>query len=176
MACPYVEVKCRYANCHSVITRKVASIHEAGCGFRPYRCNWCQQCDSWYDDVSINHWPVCPKYPVICSQCGAEVERQQLPSHVEDDHTLVDCEFSSAGCKTRLPRKDLQDHLCTELLAHVTLLNRRLADENMILSRRLTDLEVKMASEIGELKIKISDQMKNKQVIVISVIGGSLVN
>ena len=83
---------------------------------------------------------------------------------MEDDHTLVDCEFSSAGRKTRLPRKDLQGHFCTELLAHVMLLNRRLADENMALSRRLTDLEVRMASEIGELKIKISDQMKNKQV------------
>ena len=155
--CPYVEVKCRYARCHSVAKRKDISLHDASCGFRPFRCHWCQLYDSWYDDVIKTHWPLCPQYPVPCEQCLVKVERQRLPHHVEEDCplTMVDCEFSYAGCKARLPRKDLQGHINTELLVHLTMVNKKLANENVILSRRLSDLETKMADQKRELLDKM---------------------
>ena len=152
-ACPHVEMKCQYVNCHGIAKRKDISLHEASCGFRPFHCDWCQHYDSWYDDVINNHWPLCPKYPVHCKQCDVKVQRQCLPHHVEDDCplTMVDCEFSSAGCKERLLRKDLQDHLSTKLYVHLAMVNAKLANENVILSRRLSDLEVKMADQKSEL-------------------------
>eukprot|EP00731_Ephydatia_muelleri_P011747 Em0006g641a len=166
-ACPHVEMKCQHANCHGVAKRKDISLHEASCGFRPFHCDWCQHYDSWYDDVINNHWPLCPKYPVPCEQCEVKVERQRLPQHVEDDCPLkmVDCEFSSAGCKERLLRKDLQVHLNTELLVHLAMVNKKLANENVILSKRLSDLEVKMADQKSELdkmaveKVRIETKM-----------------
>ena len=140
--CPHLEMKCRYANCHSVAKREDISLHEAVCGFRPFHCDWCHDYASWYDDVINNHWPLCPKYPVPCEQCEGIIERQNIAHHVKDDCplTVVDCEFSSEGCKVRLPRKDVQSHLNNELLVHLTMINRKLANENVILSKRLDQI------------------------------------
>ena len=163
--CPLVEVECRYANCHHVTKRKDVSSHEASCGFRPFCCNWCQKYNTWHDDVTDHHWPVCPKYPVSCHQCKASVERQLLPHHVEEDCllTLVDCEFSSVGCKARLPRVDLQGHLTGEQLLHLTMVNRKLVNENAVLSKRISALELRaaekeaaMRDEIAHLKVKLN--------------------
>ena len=180
-ACPFVEVKCRYDNCHHETKRKDISSHEESCGFRPFCCKWCQKYDTWYDDVTHHHWPVCPKYPVSCLQCNATVEREHVPHHVEEDclFTMVDCEFSSVGCKARFPRMDLQGHITADQLLHLTMVNRKLVNENAILSRRVSNLEVwavdqkrevekmaaekadveaKMAKELAQLTVKLSNQ------------------
>ena len=182
-ACPFVAVECRYDNCHHETKRKDMSSHEESCGFRPFCCKWCQKYDTWYDDVTHHHWPVCPKYPVSCLQCNATVERQHLPHHVEQDCllTMVDCEFSSVGCKARFPRMDLQGHITTDQLLHLTMVNRKLVNENAILSKSLSDLDVrvadqkreveklaaekkelesKMADDIAQLTIKLSNQKR----------------
>ena len=159
--CPLVEVECRYANCHHVTKRKDVSSHEASCGFRPFCCNWCQKYNTWHDDVTDHHWPVCPKYPVSCHQCKASVERQLLPHHVEEDCllTLVDCEFSSVGCKARLPRVDLQGHLTGEQLLHLTMVNRKLLNENAVLSKRISDLEVSVADQKREIEKMVAEKI-----------------
>eukprot|EP00731_Ephydatia_muelleri_P004977 Em0002g1153a len=182
-ACPFVAVECRYDNCHHETKRKDMSSHEESCGFRPFCCKWCQKYDTWYDDVTHHHWPVCPKYPVSCLQCNATVERQHLPHHVEQDCllTMVDCEFSSVGCKAHFPRMDLQGHITTDQLLHLTMVNRKLVNENAILSKSLSDLDVrvadqkreveklaaekkelesKMADEVAQLTIKLSNQKR----------------
>eukprot|EP00731_Ephydatia_muelleri_P004900 Em0002g1076a len=144
-ACPFVEVKCRYDNCHHETKRKDISSHEESCGFRPFAVN------------------------------GAK------NTTLEEDclFTMVDCEFSSVGCKARFPRMDLQGHITADQLLHLTMVNRKLVNENAILSRRVSNLEVwavdqkrevekmaaekadvetKMAKELAQLTVKLSNQ------------------
>ncbi|KAL5493542.1 hypothetical protein EMCRGX_G014740 [Ephydatia muelleri] len=158
IACPCVEVKCQYADCRTIARRADILSHQASCGLRPFRCEWCQQYDSRYDDV-VKHWPLCPKFLVECAECKKMVERQNLSHHVDDECplALVNCEFSNVGCTTRLLRKDCQAHLNAEMVVHVTMMNRKLLNENGILAGRVLELETKMADEIEKFEAQVHD-------------------
>lgn len=162
VACPCVDVKCKYADCRTTGRRADISSHQTSCGFRPFRCEWCQLYDSSYDDV-VKHWPVCPMFPVECAECKKTVERRNLSRHVNDECPLamIDCEFSSVGCTTRLPRKDCQVHLIAEMVAHLTMINRKLFNENGGLARRVVELETKMADQKENFEAQVHD-LENK--------------
>ena len=82
---------------------------------------------------------------------------------------MVDCEFSSVGCKARFPRMDLQGHITADQLLHLTMVNRKLVSDNAILSKRLSELDVrvadqkteveKLAAEKQELESKMADKV-----------------
>ena len=82
---------------------------------------------------------------------------------------MVDCEFSSVGCKARFPRMDLQGHITANQLLHLTMVNRKLVSDNAILSKRLSELDVrvadqkteveKLAAEKQELESKMADKV-----------------
>lgn len=156
-ACPYVELRCRYVDCDTVAKRQDMPLHETACKFRPYGCEHCASYASTFDDVVNVHWSVCPKYPVPCpNKCDRPIERQLLQHHVDGECPLtsVICEFSYAGCQAKVLRKDVQSHLSTDILPHLSMvsnMNRQLLLSNRDLSEKVVALE----ASAGEQKAKI---------------------
>ena len=91
---------------------------------RPYCCEHCNTFRSNYDDVIVNHWPVCNYFPVLCTNdCGEFLCRQDLECHIANNCplTIIDCDFKHIGCKERLPRSNMSVHLAESIDTHLSL-------------------------------------------------------
>ena len=126
--CQFVGVGCQY-KCGEWFQRRHIAAHESkGCPKRPYTCDHCQAYQAVYDDVVQNHYPQCNKYPVACpNKCReSPFERHQLESHLKDECPLVQvaCPYQYAGCRAELVRKDIPQHIETEMSLHLALLAR----------------------------------------------------
>ena len=121
--CVFVTVKCTH--CSESYQRRHINHHQSEeCPKRPFTCEHCKDYESTYADVTTNHWSVCGCYPVPCSnKCGPVLQRQNIESHVAKDCplTVIECDFHYAGCKVRLPRKDMGKHLRVELVTHTSM-------------------------------------------------------
>ena len=121
--CVFVTVKCTH--CSESHQRQHINHHQSEeCPKRPFTCKHCKDYKSSYEDITTNHWSVCGCYPVPCSnKCGAVLQRQNFESHIAKDCplTVINCDFHYAGCKVRLPRKDMGKHLRVELVTHTSM-------------------------------------------------------
>ena len=164
--CGFAVLCCEH--CGESIQRCLTKEHESEqCPKRPFSCDYCRDYESTFEDVANNHWPVCKCYPVPClNGCAMTVERQHLEHHIatECPLTKVECEFSYAGCKVTLPRKEMSDHVRENPLDHIRLLavhNQKLAaqivgkDEHVM--KVLTDLK-ETVDELKDKNQKLEDQ------------------
>ena len=163
--CQLVSIECTFCG-DGDIQRKDLKEHEEGkCSKRPYSCEYCEDYESTFEDITTNHWPVCPSLPVPCpNECGASPKLGSLDNHVENECPLqlVDCAFKCAGCNERLPRKDIPDHITQSLALHMSLLATSHQQELKKLNGRISDLEMQLekatelqnqsAAEIAELR------------------------
>ena len=172
--CEHSNINCTF--CQNTFLRSELHHHKTEfCDKRPFSCEHCSDYESTYKDVVNNHWPVCRHHPVKCpSECGAFPQRQNVKSHVENDCplTMMDCDFNYAGCKVRLPRKNMPNHLQDNLAKHVSLLaisHKKQQEEigEFTPLRRQTELEIKGLKELRmqhELEIKgIKDTQQKLQ-------------
>ncbi len=94
---------------------------KAECPKRRVRCQYCKS-KGEYQMITGGHTDTCPCYPLACPQaCGAKVLRKDLTAHqgvcpLEP----VACPFSDIGCKVKVPRRDLDKHIQSSMLQHVT--------------------------------------------------------
>ena len=165
VACKYGEVSCAHDGCLERFQRRLAAEHGAVCPKRPFRCEHCDAYASTYEDVVSSHWSACDKFPVPCPN-GCEVgsvERCGLQHHVDEEcpATVVDCEFSFAGCKERLPRKDMPDHLLKNTGAHLSLLAVCFHQRTQRSEEEIKKLSLKV--EHGNEKISKLEQDKDEQ-------------
>ena len=111
--------------CQKNIQRKELKEHKAAkCPQRPYSCDYCNDYESTCEDVTTNHWPICPSRPVLCTnQCGVYPEYKQLDEHLSQHCTLaiIKCPFDYAGCTCEFQRKDVEVHLSEKLAYHMSL-------------------------------------------------------
>ena len=110
VGCAYTKVKCLF--CSQMHQRQILQDHQTSkCPKRPYTCRMCDEYESTYDDVTTSHVPECKCRPVECpNSCGASnLQQQHLEEHVSSQCPLacVECEFSDAGCDTKVYRRDL---------------------------------------------------------------------
>ena len=137
-----------YAFCGNNIQRRDLKQHEEHkCLQRPYSCEYCEEYQSTYKDMTANHWPVCPSRPVPCpNECGTSPELGFLDHHVENKCLLqlVDCVFKYAGCNERLPRKDMSDHITQSLVVHMSLQATNHQQELRKLNGRISELETQL--------------------------------
>lgn len=106
--CPFVKVSCQY--CSKSFQRGQICAHVGTCPRRPFMCEYCQSYDSFYEEVSSIHWPVCRYYPVLCPNgCNEHVARQSLRRHIAKNcsMTVIECDFKLFGCTAKLSRKDI---------------------------------------------------------------------
>ena len=83
--CQFTKVQCLY--CTEPFQHSDVEVHQNDeCLKRPFSCEYCNDHNSTFEDVTTNHWPVCGSYPVLCpNKCSSEtIERQNLDSHVDD--------------------------------------------------------------------------------------------
>lgn len=124
--CKFEVVECSQG-CGEKFQRRFVRKHQTKiCICRPYNCDYCEY-GSIYEDVRRNHWPVCPNYPVHCPS-GCEVgtvARKELDRHLTEECPLhkIECEFSYAGCKAKVRRKDMPTHMSESFVKHLSMLS-----------------------------------------------------
>ncbi len=159
--CAFAEVQCRHNGCEQSVPRHLITSHQTSkCPQRPFNCEHRLEYESTYHDVTTNHWPECKNYPVSCPNgCTPNtMQRHSLVSHLEDECPLqeVECEFGHAGCKSKLPRKDMPDHLSNsmEMVHHMSLL----AKENHRLRQQNQELTAQLSQRVDGLTMQLSQQ------------------
>ena len=135
------------SHCKTRIQRQVIKEHETKeCPKRPFLCVHCNKYRSSYEDVTLKHAPVCPAQLVECPyKCGAQIEHRCVESHSVDDCPLyeIQCPFLNAGCKVKLPRKDM--YMPTHVVVDSLAVHMTLQQETLL-------------RELGELKTEIKVQ------------------
>ena len=159
--CQFVEVKCEHGPCGEWFQRRhIVSHQNKQCRKRPYSCEYCHNCNSTFEDVTVSHYPECKKYPVACPNCcqNSPFERQELELHLKEKCPLaqVKCPLHYAGCEVRLPRKDMPEHM-RDTATHMTMLasvTQTLLKENEDLQKDTDDLK----RENRQLKVKAQER------------------
>ena len=161
--CQFVEVECKHGCGERFQRRYITSHQNKQCRMRPYSCEYCHDCDSTFEDVTVTHYPECKKYPVSCPNGCQEnlFERQELETHLKEECPLteVNCPLHYAGCEVRLPRKDMPEHM-KDMIAHLTLLatvTQTLQKENQELRREVKDLNVQKLGLPVEYRVRKSE-------------------
>jgi len=165
--CQYAKVKCSF--CAETITRNRLHHHKSElCNKRPFSCEHCNEYESTYGDVINNHWPVCGCHPVYCpNKCGAFPRRKDVDGHVNQvcPLTVIDCDFSYAGCEVRLPRGEVATHLKDDMVKHFSLLaiSHKKQQKDLKGQRELLNAQ---QVEIEDLKrqMKTSKQQQNTSI------------
>ena len=128
VGCQFSEVDCTY--CVQPFQRRYVQAHQSDdCPKRPYACQHCNKYavtfKATYEEVTQNHWPVCPFFPLSCpNNCELVLQRQEVEHHVSQDCplTLVLCDFHMVGCQIELTRQDMPSHISENLTGHMSLL------------------------------------------------------
>ena len=96
------------------------------CQLRPYACEFCNKYSSTYDNVITQHYFECPDFLMPCpNQCtDVKFKRSNLDEHLltECPDEIVSCRFSEMGCKDKMKRSELQQHMEDSVLQHQLLM------------------------------------------------------
>ena len=185
--CKFVSLQCLY--CSTMFLRSEIGAHESClCSKRPYSCEYCANYSSSHDDVTKNHWPECPYYPMQCPNGCIEIT---IPRHLLESHvskicplTVIDCAFKAVGCNIRAPRKEMEAHLDNAVTTHQCLTMIAKVQEKIdVTSKQITDVEqsiarieetsVKQAAELSKTIDKMSKQIAKVEQLAATVGGNS---
>ena len=153
--CQFVEIECKHGCGERFQRRHITSHQNKQCRMRPYSCEYCHDCDSTFEDITVTHYPECKKYPVSCPNgCQDNLfERQEMELHLKEEcpHEEVNCPLHYAGCEVRLSRKDMPEHM-RDTVTHLTLLatvTQTLLKENQELKQCNQQLAVKQSTMVA---------------------------
>ena len=158
--CHFVMVKCTVSElCKVKILRNALNNHTNNvCQYRQFRCEHCGY-QSTYLVITTEHYDQCPDYPVLCpNNCSKQTyPRGQLDAHLTlCPEQEVDCTFSEMGCKEKLKRRQLQQHLTTNSLQHQMIMCQayRLQNETIaLLQQDKRKLEEQVSCLADQLQI-----------------------
>ena len=160
--CKYVVIKCLY--CSKLLQRSDIQIHlNDHCHRRPFSCKYCGEFESYYEDVTTNHWPICGYYLVPCpNECGETLQRQNLENHIANDCplTVVDCDFKHVGCEVKLLHKDLSAHLVENIVTHVSL--QAASYKQLVMKFEKENKELKLKNEQLNQRVKEQERQLTK--------------
>ena len=151
--CQFVEVGCVHGCGERFQRRHIASHQDEKCPERPYSCEYCHDYESTFEDVTEDHYLDCEMYPVTCpNKCRGDIfKRQDMEKHVNEcPLEEIHCPLHYAGCKVRLPRKDMPDHM-SDTVTHMTLL----ATVTQSMQQNIEDLKnenQELRQEVKELR------------------------
>ena len=121
--CQYIVVACPIL-CGECVQRRDLEGHKAtDCPNRQFTCVHCAY-EATYQEIVIDHWPKCSKYPLECpNNCGErDIERQHLHKHLHDcPLEVIECQFDYAGCTEKVKRRKMQSHVESSVNAHLQL-------------------------------------------------------
>ena len=158
IGCLFVQVECTY--CKEELQRMYVVEHEETvCLKRPARCDFCNNYESTFEDVSTNHASVCPCRMVDCpNECGESIPRKALESHMANVCPLevISC---YAGCGEALPRQDIESHINDNLASHLTLQTVKHQQQVEMLESRIQEVEKENLKLKQELETLRSEKM-----------------
>ena len=158
VGCQFTKVKCIHCKLQGFFRSDIERHQSSECVQRPFVCELCEEYQATYEEVTGEHAQCCKCRPVECpNQCGSVVQHQRLQEHLSRVCELaeVECEFSHAGCETKVIRRDLSSHSRDNVATHMSLL----AVENQELKSRLEDQTETLASFM-ECKEELDDERK----------------
>ena len=125
--CQFVTVACPYG-CGDGFQRCRLKGHKASdCPKRVFTCNYCSY-EATYNEVISEHWPICKKFILQCSnECGENaIERQLLQKHLDKTcpRQVIKCEFRRAGCLFESQRQYMKTHLDEKVKVHLAKVSR----------------------------------------------------
>ena len=156
--CKYVDVECSNEFCTEHCQRYDLDSHLSY--YCPKREFTCQHCNfkATYEVVSNDHWPQCSFYPVPCpNACGIQaMERGDLEAHLlQCPLEEVECDFSHAGCNTKLPRQDMERHTGESTQKHLVLtsakglkLEQKLQEQQETFQQKLQEQQQEAAEKL----------------------------
>ena len=111
--CGYQLVQCGNKCGAEMERRKVEKHKKDHCELRRYKCPHCWHWNT-YKKVTSEHFKECVGFPLDRpNNCGEKgIRRKDTSSHLcACPEEVVPCRYQSLGCKVKLPRKQMKDHL-----------------------------------------------------------------
>ena len=114
--CGYQLVQCPNKCGEEMERRDIKKHRKNDCELREYLCPYClpwPPYHSTYKNVTTVHFEECGGFPLDCPNCGEKgIRRMDMPSHLAAcPEQVVPCRYQSLGCKARLPRKQMEQHM-----------------------------------------------------------------
>ena len=155
--CSIQTFKCSY--CDDMFKRSDMLDHESKCPRRPITCKHCEMFSAPEAELE-EHWKECKGYPVQCeNKCGETVKREKMVEHLKDHcpYTVINCEYSYAGCDVTLPRKEITAHMDEAAKDHLQLITKKLAKQE----EELKEL-AHIKKELMEKEVDTKQEMAHK--------------
>ena len=161
--CQFVVVECPVSvECKEYFLRKNLKNHVSNvCKYRQVICIYCGFV-STYQNITSLHLEKCTKYPLFCpNKCSNQTyPRNQLSTHLAScPEQEVDCTFSEMGCKEKIKRRALQEHLDTNLLQHQLIMCQAFKEMKKDKQEVEEQLEL-LKKDKRELEAKMQDMLK----------------
>ena len=164
--CQHITVNCAN-NCGERLQKYQLVQHLSGCCVkRDFICKYCGL-HSTYADITSKHWSECVKYPIPCpNKCDTgTIEQGFLEEHLSEcPLQLLKCEFHLAGCKEKIQRKDLEDHVEKNVGKHLNLLSvftKDLLAEKQRETQKLAEKEKKI-SQLHRVMTQMQNELREK--------------
>ena len=116
----------RYVGCPNGCAKKVRVVHlehhKEHCELRPIQCKYCE--NEVFAMKLKAHIDSCFMVPLKCQDCQVEVLRKDYDVHRKDlcPEQEVECMFAESGCRERMKRKMLEQHLRDNAFTHMGML------------------------------------------------------
>lgn len=175
--CQYEPVLCSNDGCGKEILRANLDQHEAGeCLYRKQVCEYCNNVETTYKELSEVHWAECPDFLVPCpNACGVEeMRRCDVKTHCDREckAQMVRCPFWEVGCTIRRPRKDLPTHVKASDEHHSLLLVKKTVElqakvvEQESIIKNLTEKLEKTNTERDEVQTRMEAQLREREEVI----------
>ena len=156
--CEYVDVECPNECDQAVEKRNLPSHLTNSCPKREFTCQHCNF-KATYEVVSNDHWPQCSFYPAPCpNACGIQaIERGDLDAHLlQCSLEVIECDFSHAGCNTKLPRQDMERHVEESTQKHLVLMSAK----SLRLEQRLQEQQETFQQKFQEQRQETAEKLQ----------------
>eukprot|EP00118_Oscarella_pearsei_P022161 m.252999 g.252999 ORF g.252999 m.252999 type:complete len:391 (+) comp40361_c0_seq4:574-1746(+) len=157
--CPFGILLCPL-NCGQSVMRRNLKIHaEKECLKQRIACRYCfLAIERRYLE---NHHQECSKCPVACPMgCSLKISRCDLESHISSSGTcpnvILDCLFQDAGCSFKGRRRDMDKHMETEMIKHLSMSHKQITE----LKEELRSVSFSYCWEITEWTKKFEEAMQ----------------
>ncbi len=158
--CLYIQLNCPNMCTSEVFSGNLKKHIEEECPRRQVPCTHCTL-QGEHQFIVGDHLNTCPRYPLKCLQhCGATVLRKDLELHRDTcPQEFVPCLYRELGCKVEVCRKDLEKHMESNVLHHMT----ELAKSHLSLKAEHVKLQEEHAALKNDYAAVKSDCVAQKQ-------------
>ncbi|XP_078352420.1 TNF receptor-associated factor 6-like [Oculina patagonica] len=166
--CSFVGVKCTNKDCDATPLMKDLQNHVTHeCPKRKVKCLYCKAVSFIWCTRQV-HFDVCKKYPMECLQkCGEQIQRDKMNDHIDKScpHTKLECTYAHVGCKAKVQRKAISDHLKRNTESHLKLACERLQelqDSSTLTTASIEEMQTEIVTAVKKIK-ELSEEVLNSE-------------